>query len=263
MFVSGVIGNILNILTFSQLKLFRGNRWAFYLTVESISSCLYQFNYAAVTILTIIYGDDGTGRFPSWCKLRYLLAASFALTSSYTICFAAIDQFCSTNYRLNLRQLFTLKVTYYITFVSVCFWLGHGILFGLFFEIHPQFGCIILNSIFLHYTTSFFYPVLGGILPIVVSSLFAILAYRNVRRIVRRQIPIARRRLDQQMTAMILTRVVLLVFLQSPYNVYRIVLYLNPLSTTDPIKYAIGRLIQAVFLSIVNLNYTVNLFFFI
>ena len=136
-------------------------------------------------------------------------------------------------------------------------------MFGLFFEIQPPFGCLILNPIFLQYTASFYYPVLGGILPIVVSSLFAILAYRNVRRIVRRQIPIARRRLDQQMTAMILTRIVLLAFLQSPYNVYRIVLYLNPLSTTDPIKYAIGRLIQAVFLSIVNLNYTVKLFFFI
>ena len=119
MFVFGVIGNILNILTFTQLKIFRGNRWAFYLIVESICSCLYQFVYFTIAILTIIYGDDGTGRSIFWCKLRYLTSASFVLTSSYTICFAAIDQFCSTNYRLILRQLFTLKVTYYIIFVSV------------------------------------------------------------------------------------------------------------------------------------------------
>ena len=53
----------------------------------------------------------------------------------------------------------------------------------------------------------------NGLLPIFVSSLFSLLAYRNVRRIVRRQIPMDRRRLDQQLTAMIFMRVIFFILL--------------------------------------------------
>jgi hypothetical protein len=95
------------------------------------------------------------------------------------------------------------------------------------------------------------------------ASFFAFLAYRNVRRIVRRQIPIVRRRLDQQMTAMVLTRVILLVCLVSPYTIYRIFIINFPISQSDPMKYAIGRLVQAIFFTVLNLNYTVKMFYFI
>ncbi|CAM2711850.1 unnamed protein product [Rotaria socialis] len=43
-------------------------------------------------------------------------------------------------------------------------------------------------------------------IPIVISALFSLLAYRNVRHIIGRQTPVFRRRLDRQLTAMILLR---------------------------------------------------------
>jgi hypothetical protein len=95
------------------------------------------------------------------------------------------------------------------------------------------------------------------------ASFFAFLAYRNVRRIVRRQIPIFRRRLDQQMTAMVLMRVILLVCLVSPYIIYRIFIINFPISQSDPMKYAIGRLVQAIFYTVLNLNNTVKVSYFI
>jgi hypothetical protein len=131
----------------------------------------------------------------------------------------------------------------------------------LFYDIRPSFGCIISNAVFLRYTTYFYYPVSAGALPIIIASVFAFLAYRNVRRIVRRQIPIVRRRLDQQMTAMILMRVILLVCLVSPFTIYRIVIINFPISQSDPMKYAIGRLVQTIFMSLFSLNYTVTLSF--
>ncbi len=262
-FTSGVIGNILNILTFTQLKLFRDNRSAFYLTVESTCSLIIQFLNLIVTILTAIYGDDATGRSLTWCRLRSMLPLIFILTIFYTVYFAAIDQFCSTSYQFNLRQLCTLKLAQRLTFGCVCFWIVHSILFALFYDIYPSFGCVISNPVFLRYTTYFYYPVLGGLLPIIMASFFAFLAYRNVRRIVRRQIPIVRRRLDQQMTAMVLTRVILLVCLVSPYTIYRIFIINFPISQSDPMKYAIGRLVQAIFFTVLNLNYTVKMFYFI
>ncbi|CAF0990048.1 unnamed protein product [Adineta steineri] len=61
-FTFGIIGNILNILVFTQLKLFRDNRCAFYIMVESINNFIYQFVTITVTILTLTYGNDATGR---------------------------------------------------------------------------------------------------------------------------------------------------------------------------------------------------------
>ncbi|CAF0921693.1 unnamed protein product [Adineta steineri] len=59
-----------------------------------------------------------------------------------------------------------------------------------FVGIQPSFGCIILNENFIEYASYFFYPVLAGLFPILIASSLSLLAYRNVRRIIRRQIPI-------------------------------------------------------------------------
>jgi hypothetical protein len=257
-FVSGVIGNVLNILVFTQLKLFRDNRCAFYLTVDSISSLLFQFVSIGVTILTSMYGDDATGRSLIWCKFRYILPQILILTIYYTICLAAADQFCSTNYRVYLRQMCTLKLARCLSFAFVCLWIFHSIVFNFFFNIQPLLGCIISNPILLEYATYFFYPVLTGLLPIIIAFWFSMLAFRNVRRIVRRQMPIVRRRLDRQMTAMVLLRVLIFVCFTLPYTIYRIYVLNFPISQTKPVEYAIGRLIQAIFLSFVGLNYMVK-----
>jgi hypothetical protein len=86
------------------------------------------------------------------------------------------------------------------------------------------------------------------------------LAYRNVRHIIRRQIPVARRRLDQQMTAMILTRVISFVCLALPFTIYRIFTLNYPISQNDLMKYAIERLVQVILISWISLTYTVKLF---
>jgi hypothetical protein len=261
-FPFGITGNALNILVFTQLKLFRDNRCAFYLTVESISSCVYQFINLTLTIFTSIYGNDGTGRFLVWCKLKYMLSQMAALITFSMICCAAVDQFFSTNYRFNLRQIFTLKAARYFTFTLIFIWIIHAIIFGLFFDIQSSVGCVILNQIYLQYTTFFVYPVLSGFLPIVIASFFSLLAFQNVRRIVRRQLPILRRRLDRQMTAMVLIRVIFFVCLTSPYITYRVYVMNFPVSQSQPMEFARRQLLQAIFDSIAILIYTVQFSFY-
>jgi hypothetical protein len=261
-FTLGIVGNAINILVFTQLKLFRDNRCAFYLTVESISSLFYQFINLTSTIFTSIYGNDGTGRFLVWCKLRFTLAQISVFTTFYMICCAAADQFFSTNYRFNLRQICTLQVTRCFTFTLICIAIIHGLTFGLFFGIQPSVGCVILNQIFLQYATFFVYPVLVGLLPNAIASLFSLLAFQNVRRIVRRQLPIVRRRLDRQMTAMVLVRVIFFVCLALPYTSYRIYAINFPVSTSQTMQFSIRQLLQAVFGSIATLIYTVQFSFY-
>ncbi|CAF1030214.1 unnamed protein product [Adineta steineri] len=262
-FSFGVIGNALNLLVFTQLKLFRTNRCAFYITIESISNFFYQFLSISLTILTSIYGDDATGRSFIWCKLRFILGQTCALTTLYMICFTTIDQFFSTNHRFNLRQMCTLKLGRYVSSMFICFAIIHSIARGSSYNIQPTMGCIISNRIWIRYSTFFYYPILGGFLPIVSASSFSILAYINVRHIVRRQIPIVRRKLDKQITTMVLMRVIAFVCLVLPYITYSIYAINFPTSRSMPMAYAIGRLVQVIFTSIFITNYMINFYIFV
>ncbi|CAF4066053.1 unnamed protein product, partial [Adineta steineri] len=184
--------------------------------------------------------------FPIWCKLRYMLGPTFAVITYYMICFTTIDQYFSTHYRYNFRQICTINI-----------------ILGSFFDIQPLVGCVISNERYLQYTSFLYYPVLIGLLPIVITLFFSLLAYRNVRRIVRRQLPIVRRRLDQQMTAMIVIRVIFFICLVLPYNICRIYVTIYPISRDDMLRYVIVRLVQAITFSFSQANYTVGFYLFI
>lgn len=256
-FIVGIIGNVLNILVFTQLKIFRDNRCAFYLVIESIVDIVYLVAFFTSSILSSICGSDPAGYSLVWCRLRSILVQTSALTSFFIVCYAACDQFCSTCYRFNLRQICTLEMARRLTIIASCILFLHSILFGFFLDIKPSVGCVISNSIWTRYSTFFFYPVLYGLLPIVVSSSFSFLAFRNVRHIVRRQVPIVRRRLDRQMTALVLTRVIFFVFASLPYTTYRIYAINNTSTPADRLKYAIELLIYAICISIFELNFAV------
>ncbi|CAF1093963.1 unnamed protein product, partial [Adineta steineri] len=132
-----------------------------------------------------------------------------------------------------------------------------------FVGIQPSFGCIILNENFIEYASYFFYLVLAGLFPILIASSFSLLAYRNVRCIIRRQIPIERRRFDRQITKMILFRVVLFVIFTLPYTIYRIYAINIKINSTDVLRIAIEGLFQIVFLSFFDLNYAVTFYVFL
>ena len=260
-FTIGIIGNIINILVFTNLKFFRNNRCIFYLIIESISDFFYQFFSISLTILISIYGNDLTGNSLIWCRLKYLLAQSFGLITFSMICFESADQFFSTNCRCNLRQICTLQLAECLVFITICLWLSHSFLCSFFVNIVPSIGCIITNEIWIRYATFFFYPVLVGLLPMVIALSFSLLAYRNVRHIIRRQIPIQRRRVDRQITAMILLRVAFFVLFTLPYIIYRIYIVNISVTQANILQFAIEQLVQAIVVSVVDLNYSVIFFF--
>jgi hypothetical protein len=177
------------------------------------------------------------------------------------VCFATIDQFFSTNPVAHLRQLGSLKLARCQIFFAILLWLLHCIPIGIFLQILPLVGCTINNTSLVNYYSFFFYPVLNGLLPIFVSSMFSILAYRNVRRIVRQQIPIERRRLDRQLTAMVFVRVISFVSLQLPFTIYRIRALHLTIIPDNTIAYAINQWFQAVSTSLVYLSHAVILSF--
>jgi len=241
-FVVGIVGNSLNLLLFTKLKLFRNNRCTFYLIVESLANIVTLIQYFIPQIFQLIYGTDPINLSIIWCKTRTTLTQSCRLFISSVICLEAFDQYLSTH-QLYSRQLNTLRHARYLIWINACIWFCQTIPYIIYFEILPGFGCVIINTALLNYYSYVYYIFLNGLIPISISSLFSLLAYRNVRHIIRLRIPMERRRLDHQMTAMIFVRVIVFVVLLTPYTIFRIYILNMNIPSSDGFRYEINQVI--------------------
>jgi hypothetical protein len=254
----GLISNLSLILIFVTLRPFRGKQCAFFLTVESISNIgLLLSNYPSF-IYRDITGKDPENITVVWCKLQSSLSQIFGLCSLFTICFLSFDQFMSTNPRPHWRQMSTLKLARRLTFFNVCFVMLHSILFLIFTEIIKGQGCTLYNPILYSYFTFFYYPILSSAIPLLVTVTFSLLAYRNVRRIVRRQIAVVRRRLDHQLTAMVLARVCSIVLLGLPFIIFSLYQVNFSATQNNQLEVAIVSLASSIVSSLIYLNFSVR-----
>jgi hypothetical protein len=206
-------------------------------------------------------GIDPTTVSRFYCKIKTPLGQWFRLLFDSIVCFEALDQFLSTNHRPDLRKMSTIKLARYLIFTATVLCALQTIPYIIFSDIIPPSGCIITSGALKNYYSFFYYIILNGLLPILISSVFSILAYQNVRRIVRRQIPIERRRLDHQLTAMIFVRVMIYVILSSPYTIFRIYILNANVFAADSFPFAVRQLITAIFTSFIIWIYSVRLFY--
>lgn len=259
-FAAGLIGNILNILVCTKLKIFRGNRCAFYLIVESIVDIILLCEFVIPQNLQLLYGTDPSNISLIWCKLRHPLVQTCRLLIGSIVCFEALDQFLSTNPRFYLQQITTLKLAQYLVFVSTILWFLQTIPYIIFNNIVPLSGCIITSQPLTYYYSFVYYIFLAGLIPIITSSVFSLLAYQNVRYLVRRQNSIERRRLDRQMTAMIFVRVIVFVILLLPYTIFRIYILNINVNLQDVLRNTIDQLISEIVILLLLGIYSVRLF---
>ncbi|CAF1229433.1 unnamed protein product [Adineta steineri] len=262
LFVVGTIGNLLNILVFISLKLFRNNQCAFYFTVESISNIFLITNSLAIYLLASMGNYDVAILSILWCKLRSILFVSCTVITLYTICFSAIDQYLSTSHLFFLRQLSTIKLARCLTIIIVIISLLHTIPFVILLDIQ-QGVCTVFHPQMVNYISYIYYPVLIGFLPMTITLIFSLLAYQNVRRIVRRQIPVVRRRLDQQLTAMVLIRIIIFLILTLPFTCLQMYTYLTKITpSSNSYAFAIENLVSSIVTTLLNLNYAISFYMF-
>ncbi|CAF1077703.1 unnamed protein product [Adineta ricciae] len=262
-FVLGFIGNILNLLVFVQLKCFRDHRITYYFIIDIIAIFINRTVQLFFTISTSFYQNDLYNNSLIGCRARTVLVQAAGNISYTMVYLAAIDQYCSTNYRPCLRQLFTFRFVQRVIIVTVCFWFSINLLFALYLDVHPLYGCNIYNDIWSQYVIYFHYPVLIGIFPITMASIFSLLAYQNVRRIIRRQIPIERRRFDQQITAMVLIRVIFFLLLFTPWVCYRIYSINATTNNFSALQFSISRLVQVITICFVNVQHGIGFYLYI
>ena len=255
---SGLSGHVANIFVLTRLKIFRNNPSALYLIAESVVNLLQMLVSFTTRIAVNGFAYDLTQTSLTWCKLRQIITQVITLTSLSTVCFASIDQYLATSHRPYLRQMSTTRLAHILLTISIITWILHTIPAAIFFEIQAVSGCNIYNPGAVFYATYVYYLILTGTLPIFVSSVFSLLAYRNVRRIIRRQMPIRRRKLDQQLTAMILVRVAFLVSMSLSYVLYRIYALSVVINKNDVIHKAVLQLVGAITILFFYLNYSVS-----
>jgi hypothetical protein len=108
--IMGLIGNSLNILVFTRLKIFQKNQCTFYLIGESIVDInLLIYNFL-IRFLVFLYGLNIWSYSSIWCKLRIIIGQTFVLVLFSIVCFAAFDQCLSASYSYYVRQRSTMKL---------------------------------------------------------------------------------------------------------------------------------------------------------
>jgi len=223
-FVAGVIGNFLNIIVFLSLRTFRENSCAFYLIVMSFVNIGNLMTGLLSRIIISGFAIDWTLISSFYCKFRWYCLQFCVLTSFTCTCLAIIDQYMATNARLRWRQWSNIKIARRLTIIVIITWLLHGILYIIYFNLirsqaTAEITCNSENFVFGQYHLYGYLVTLAGVLPLIITSIFGVLAYDNVQNLAHRTMPLVRRHLDKQLTTMVLTQLLLNFVFTLPYTI--------------------------------------------
>jgi hypothetical protein len=235
----GVIGGLLNIFVFLSLKTFRQSSSAFFLTLMSCVNIGQLLTSLLSRILTSGFDNNWTETSIVFCKFRSYCLQLCALISYSCMCLATIDQYLATSLHLRWQQWITLSRAYTASGLMVILWMLHGIPTLIWYSPvrsirASTITCSCTNRQFQQYFTYGYTIVLTGIVPIAITTIFGTLAYRNVRQIPYRTVPLVRRELDKQLTSMVLVQLVHNIFVIVPYVGSLLINYSSNLSISAP-----------------------------
>lgn len=266
-FMLGIVGNILNIIVFASLKIFRKNPCAFCLLILSISDSGMLFFSIVPNFFTDVFKEyNGIVSIFS-CKISIPLAQTFGLISHCILCLASIDQYLSTSMHEH-RKGVSLHLTrrLIIIFIFVC--TLHGIPFVIHYDAQTTPGTNVttcrLNDNggpFSKYLMYVGFPIIAGFLPISIMSIFALIALRNVRTMSKRRVHIIRLRLEQQLTAMVLMKIFVVCITVIPFIISYILRYTMSFYSTDIMVQEKCLLINRIGSFLLIINYAVSIIF--
>ena len=262
-FISGLIGNPLTLIVFVSLRTFRESSCVFYLIIMSIVDTFLLFTGLFTYIMINGIGINLLNMSLFYCKFRPFYVQLCILISFSCMCFAIIDQFLATCSRPRWQQLCNIKVARCLLAGITIIWIIHGIPFLLYYDHIPSSStgisiCVITSIVFHRYYTLFYALILASVLPVTITIIFAILAYRNVKQIAYRTVPLVRRELDKQLTVMVLVQVFYNAIAIMPFGIIGIFSTIYGTST-DPITAAQLSFITNITTTIYYFQYVVRI----
>ena len=236
--ITGIFGQVCNVIVFTTLKTFQESTCAFYLTVVSIAN----FGQALPVLFRVLtaFNVNASGYGIS-CKFRLFWAQYCTLVSLTSLSLTTFDQYLSmTKYRhWNSMRSARRHVAF-----TCMFWFIHGI-FTFIYTDSNQYTCIITNTVFAKYSIYFNSLILLAFLPLSIMITFSLLAFFKIRSIAAsRQVNHVRLSRDRQLTTMTLFHVLCTVISITPFVIFNIyTLATNAIETEEII---LNRLIATV-----------------
>ncbi|CAF1328978.1 unnamed protein product [Adineta ricciae] len=229
----GVIGGVLNTSVFLSLRTFRENSCAFYLTIMSILNIGQLLTGLLTRIFISGFSIDFTRTSLIYCKCRTFFLQVTTFSSFGCICLAAIDQYFATctfipwqrwrNLRLARCLVLSTIIIAIIAQIPTLIYYGE-----VMSTLSNKTTCTITSNTFYHYNLYGNYLLLGNVIPYTITFTAGILAYRNIRQLGYRTVPLVRRELDKQLSTIVLVQISY-IFLTVPASlvIYFIIIYGN------------------------------------
>ena len=261
--VAGVVGGILITIVFLSLRTFRQSSCAFYLTIMSLFNIGQVVTGLLNRIMQTGFGIDWSVMSLFYCKLRYYLFEVCALTSMTCICLATIDQYLATSPYPRWQQWSNIKLAQRLLTIVVLIQMLYNVPYFIFVD-HVvsvstgKVNCLFTNVNFQRYNNFGNILVIGKLVPMCITFFFGFLAYRNVPQFSYRTLPLVRRKLDQQLTSMILMQVFVALFTIVPYCIV-FILMMIPGVIPDAIGSAVLQLASTLTVCVFYMYFAVRI----
>jgi hypothetical protein len=175
------------------------------------------------------------------CKIAASSGQTFGLTSYGLMCLAAIDQCFSTSTNQRYKGISaSFKRRLILICISIC--ILHGIPFLIYYDVQTLPGtntttCSLTdsNGYFSKYLIYFAVPILGGILPVSIMGVCALIALHNIRNMRKQRVHVIRLRSEQQLTSMILIKILSVCLIVVPFLISYVIRYIMSFHSKDPL----------------------------
>ncbi|CAF0809853.1 unnamed protein product [Adineta ricciae] len=244
LFVLGIFGNFVNIILFTFHRQLNKLPTTTFLVVSFLAS---QVNLCIVSIpqlLSRFAGSDPLTKYPILCKLRWFFGPVTAIVGLHGFCLAIINQYLLTSKHIRYRQLITRNRSYFIC-LTVIFYALVFLTPNLFYFTHwinssNKTICDIINPIAANYNV-YIGLVVYCFIPILTLSIFSLLMWLNVRRILVRQ-----HEMEQTMTRLLIGQIIMVLLTTVAFVIHRMYfLYTKNLSKSS-LQLAEENVISAV-----------------
>ena len=197
LYITGMIGAILNIITFSH-KQIRTNSCSMYFLCTSITDFCIMNLFLLMEIIVTSYPSlsDTIYNTRTWCKLGTYLMFVFPCLSSTYITLASFDRFCVSSLNAELRKISRVKISCILMTIIFLFWTLFGLHIPIAYDrlqdpLTNYIRCTVQPSLVPTFIIidGFFFALYNGAIVPFFLCIFGLLICRNMRLSRRRVYP--------------------------------------------------------------------------
>lgn len=249
--ISGLVGNILNIIVFLSLGSFKTNACSFYILTRSLFDIVALFIGVGTRILSQGFHIDFTLSNQLWCKFRIPLLDIATLCSFSCLCFQSMDTFFGSSRSVFWRRQSNIKVARNLVIIFLCVWilldLPYFFLQNLILNVRSgTYTCITTNGNYALFRSYFIVLGLYLAIPVMVISVFGFLTYRQFQKLSAHE-QRSLSALTKQMMRMVLFQIIIVLAFVTPNSLATIYFVTTASVIKSVYRLAQESVIQVVF----------------